>query len=43
MHNRVGPTRDSREIGIADAVALVPFVLVILVLAFYPQFAAQAL
>ena len=38
MHNRLGPNEDSREIGIADAVAIVPFVLVILVLAFYPQF-----
>ncbi len=38
MHNRVGPRAQSREIGIADAAAVVPFVLVILVLAFYPQF-----
>jgi NADH:ubiquinone oxidoreductase subunit 4 (subunit M) len=38
MHNRLGPNENSREIGIADAVAIVPFVLVILVLAFYPQF-----
>ena len=37
MHNRLGPNVDSREIGIADAVAIVPFVLVILVLAFYPS------
>ena len=28
----------SREIGLADALAIVPLVLVILVLAFYPQF-----
>jgi NADH-quinone oxidoreductase subunit M len=38
MHNRVGPSVASREIGIADAAAIVPLVVVILVLAFYPQF-----
>jgi NADH-quinone oxidoreductase subunit M len=38
MHNRVGAKVGSREIGIADAVAIAPIVLVILVLAFYPQF-----
>jgi NADH-quinone oxidoreductase subunit M len=38
MHNRVGPSVNSREIGLADAAAIVPIVLVILVLAFYPQF-----
>jgi NADH-quinone oxidoreductase subunit M len=38
MHNRVGPRVASREIGFADAVAIVPLVLVILALAFYPQF-----
>jgi NADH-quinone oxidoreductase subunit M len=38
MHNRVGPKVASREIGIADAAAIAPIVLVILVLAFYPQF-----
>jgi len=38
MHNRVGPNVASREIGFADAVAIVPIVLVILALAFYPQF-----
>jgi NADH-quinone oxidoreductase subunit M len=38
MHNRVGPRVDSREIGPADLVGLVPLVGVILVLAFYPQF-----
>jgi NADH-quinone oxidoreductase subunit M len=38
MHNRVGPRTESREIGLADAAAVVPFVAVILVLAFYPQF-----
>jgi NADH-quinone oxidoreductase subunit M len=38
MHNRVGPKVESREIGITDAAVLVPIVLVILALAFYPQF-----
>src|SRR5205823_1783216 len=38
MHNRVGPKVASREIGFADAAAIVPIVAVILVLAFYPQF-----
>jgi NADH-quinone oxidoreductase subunit M len=39
MHNRVGPKVASREIGVGDLTALVPMVLVILVFAFYPQFA----
>ncbi len=38
MHNRVGPKVTSREIGLADAAAIVPIVAVILALAFYPQF-----
>jgi NADH-quinone oxidoreductase subunit M len=38
MHNRAGKTVASREIGIADFTAIAPVVLVILVLAFYPQF-----
>ncbi|MHB8657568.1 MAG: complex I subunit 4 family protein [Solirubrobacteraceae bacterium] len=38
MHNRVGPNVASTEIRIREAVAVVPLVLVILVLAFYPQF-----
>jgi NADH-quinone oxidoreductase subunit M len=38
MHNRVGPKVASREIGLSDAVVIVPIVLVILALAFYPQF-----
>jgi NADH-quinone oxidoreductase subunit M len=38
MHNRLGPRAESREVGIADAAAIAPLVLVILVLAFYPQF-----
>ncbi len=33
-----GPQVDSREIGFSDAAALVPIVVAILVLAFYPQF-----
>ena len=38
FHNRTGPRVASREVGLADGVVLVPIVLVILVLAFYPQF-----
>jgi NADH-quinone oxidoreductase subunit M len=38
MHNRMGPSVDSREIGLGEAAAIVPLVGVILVLAFYPQF-----
>jgi NADH-quinone oxidoreductase subunit M len=38
FHNRAGPKVTSREIGLADALALVPLVIIILVLAFYPQF-----
>jgi NADH-quinone oxidoreductase subunit M len=38
FHNRAGPKVVSRELGLADAVAIAPIVLVILVLAFYPQF-----
>jgi NADH-quinone oxidoreductase subunit M len=38
MHNRVGPRVRSFEIGPAEAVAIVPLVAIILVLAFYPQF-----
>jgi NADH-quinone oxidoreductase subunit M len=38
MHNRVGPKAESREISWPDALAIVPIVSVILVLAFYPQF-----
>jgi NADH-quinone oxidoreductase subunit M len=37
MHNRVGPRVTSRDIGLSDLVALVPLVVVILALAFYPQ------
>jgi NADH-quinone oxidoreductase subunit M len=38
MHDRVGQRVASREIGMADFAAIAPIVLVILVLAFYPQF-----
>ncbi len=38
MHNRVGANVSSREIAITDGTVIVPIVLVILVLAFYPQF-----
>jgi NADH-quinone oxidoreductase subunit M len=38
MHNRVGEGVASREIGLRDGVVLVPFVLLILVFGFYPQF-----
>jgi NADH-quinone oxidoreductase subunit M len=38
MHNRVGHNVRSFEIGWREAVGIAPFVLVILVLAFYPQF-----
>jgi NADH-quinone oxidoreductase subunit M len=38
MHNRVGPKVTSSDISITDATVIVPIVLIILVLAFYPQF-----
>jgi NADH-quinone oxidoreductase subunit M len=38
FHNRVGRSVTSREVVFGEAVAIVPIVLVILVLAFYPQF-----
>jgi NADH-quinone oxidoreductase subunit M len=38
MHNRLGPGATSREIRLPEAIAIVPIVGVILVLAFYPQF-----
>src|SRR6202042_121438 len=38
LHNRTGPKVRSHEIGLADGLAIVPIVLVILVLAVYPQF-----
>jgi len=39
MHNRVGPRVVSRDIGLADAVVLVPLVATILFFALYPQLA----
>jgi NADH-quinone oxidoreductase subunit M len=41
MHNRVGPRVAARDLAIADGAAIVPIVLVILALAFYPQFGLQ--
>jgi NADH-quinone oxidoreductase subunit M len=38
MHNRLNPSAQTREIGLADTAAIAPIVLVILALAFYPQF-----
>jgi NADH-quinone oxidoreductase subunit M len=38
MHNRVGPRVASREVTASEAIAIAPIVLVILALAFYPQF-----
>jgi NADH-quinone oxidoreductase subunit M len=38
MHNRVGANDVSREITRGELVAVAPLVLIILVLAFYPQF-----
>lgn len=38
MHNRVGGRVQSFELGRAEAIAIVPLCLIILVLAFYPQF-----
>ncbi len=38
LHNRVGPNVTSREIRLGEGAAIVPLVIVILVLAFYPQF-----
>ena len=41
MHNRAGPAVASREIALAEVTAIAPIVLVILALAFYPQFGLQ--
>jgi NADH-quinone oxidoreductase subunit M len=38
MHNRRGPGDRSREIALPEFVAIAPIVLVILALAFFPQF-----
>lgn len=37
MHNRLAPEAESREIGVRDGAVLVPIVLAIVALAFYPQ------
>jgi NADH-quinone oxidoreductase subunit M len=39
MHNRVGRSVNSYDIGLLDAAALAPLLAVVLFLAFYPQFA----
>jgi NADH-quinone oxidoreductase subunit M len=39
MHNRVGATVDSREIGVLDGAVLAPLIAVIVFLALYPQLA----
>ncbi|HEY4450598.1 MAG TPA: NADH-quinone oxidoreductase subunit M [Solirubrobacteraceae bacterium] len=41
MHNRVGPSVSSYDIGLLDAAVLAPLLAVVLFLAFYPQFALQ--
>jgi NADH-quinone oxidoreductase subunit M len=41
MQNRTGPKVASREIGFAEALPIVPVVVVILALAVYPQFALK--
>ena len=38
MHNRVGPKVASHEVALSEVAAIAPIVLVILALAFYPQF-----
>ena len=38
LHNRTGPKVRSREIGLGEAAAIIPLVVVILALALYPQF-----
>jgi NADH-quinone oxidoreductase subunit M len=42
MHNRVRDGSESREIALADAIVIVPLVLVILAFALYPQAALDA-
>jgi NADH-quinone oxidoreductase subunit M len=41
MHNRVGPKVESRDIGVREAVAIVPVVLVIVALGIYPNFVTE--
>jgi NADH-quinone oxidoreductase subunit M len=38
LHNRTGPKVASREIGLSEGIAIAPIVVVVVVLAFYPQF-----
>ncbi|HEY1520437.1 MAG TPA: NADH-quinone oxidoreductase subunit M [Solirubrobacteraceae bacterium] len=38
LHNRTGPKVRSREIGLGEAAAIIPLVVVVLALALYPQF-----
>jgi NADH-quinone oxidoreductase subunit M len=38
LHNRTGPKVHSREIGLGEAAAIIPLVVVILAIALYPQF-----
>jgi NADH-quinone oxidoreductase subunit M len=38
FHNRTGPRVGSRDLALVDATAIAPIALIILVLAFYPQF-----
>ena len=42
MHNRAGPKVQSRELSLADGLVLVPLMLVMIALAFYPQAALKA-
>jgi NADH-quinone oxidoreductase subunit M len=41
MHNRVGPLVQARELGVRDALVLVPMLLVVVALALYPQYALK--
>lgn len=41
MHNRVGPDVESRDLRFADAVVLIPVVLLIVAFGLYPQFALE--
>jgi NADH-quinone oxidoreductase subunit M len=42
MHNRQGERPASREMGVGDALVIVPLVLVIIAFALYPQGALRA-
>jgi NADH-quinone oxidoreductase subunit M len=41
MHNRVGPTVESRDMSFRDGLVLVPLVLVLIALSLYPQIALK--